>query len=96
MRVGKHTYINEAHRKCINSYYARYYLNPVVQFSGRIRVRDVKYEPVRGVKMIREKLNQKFRYLLNFLFEDPKRFVRIVVLSVCSIVVIFQVIMCAF
>ncbi|XP_055633180.1 uncharacterized protein LOC129773577 [Toxorhynchites rutilus septentrionalis] len=44
--------------------------------------------------MVREKLNQKFRYLLNFLFEDPKKFVRIVVLSVCCVVVIFQLTEC--
>ncbi|XP_062551380.1 uncharacterized protein LOC134216530 isoform X2 [Armigeres subalbatus] len=44
--------------------------------------------------MIREKIVQKFWDVLHFLCYDPKRLVRIIVLSICSVVVIFQLTEC--
>ncbi|KAL1398818.1 hypothetical protein pipiens_008661 [Culex pipiens pipiens] len=44
--------------------------------------------------MIKEKLKGKFWDTLHFLCYDPKRLVRVIVLSICSVVVIFQLTEC--
>ncbi|XP_055593755.1 uncharacterized protein LOC129744959 [Uranotaenia lowii] len=44
--------------------------------------------------MLKTTFKQKYRQLMHFLCFDPKRLVRVIVLSICSVIVIFQLTEC--